>query len=176
MANNGSFVPTTYIWDVAHLDEIDVNSPEFRELLVRLYQNINDIALNLNIRDTAYYDIQEFVTGQQIAADPAMAASATDPGQFRAASRKMIVMGTLPNTGTISIAHNITIDANTIFTRIYGTANDTAANTYIPLPFASPTLANNIQVDVDATNVNITTGSNRTNYTRTYIILEWYQN
>lgn len=176
MSNNGSFVPTTYIWDVAQLNDIEVNSPEFKELLVRLYQNINDIALNLNIRDTAYYAIEEFVTGQQVSSDPAMASTSSEPGQFKSGMRKMIIMGTLPNTTTISVAHGITVNSNTIFTRIYGTANDTTANMYLPLPFASPTPAENIRLTVDATKVNITTGNNRTTFTRNYVVLEWYQN
>ena len=33
----GAFVPTSFIWDVARVGEIEVNSPEFKELLVRLY-------------------------------------------------------------------------------------------------------------------------------------------
>jgi hypothetical protein len=44
---------------------------------------------------------------------------------------------------------------------------------YIPLPYASPTLVNNIQLSVDATNVTITTGIDYSAYTVTYVILEY---
>jgi hypothetical protein len=40
MAQNvtsGIFVPTTNVWDVSQIYEIDVTSPQFKELLVRLY-------------------------------------------------------------------------------------------------------------------------------------------
>ena len=60
----GAFVPTNLIWDVQQLQSVDVNSPEFKELLVRLYQNINNIALVLNIKDTGMYQLSEFVNGQ----------------------------------------------------------------------------------------------------------------
>lgn len=175
-AFKGSFVPTNYIWDVAQLEEIEVTSPEFKELLVRLYQNINDIALNLNARDTGYYSQEEFVNGQQFLADPSMSATATDPNQYKSVTRKVIIMPTLPNNAEVSAAHGITVDSNTIFCRIYGTANDIIGFNYIPLPYAAPVLADNIQVRVDATNVYVKTGNNRTNFTNNYVVLEWVQN
>ena len=42
--SNGAYVVTTNVWDVSQLYSIDVKSPEFQELLVRLYQNVNNIA------------------------------------------------------------------------------------------------------------------------------------
>jgi hypothetical protein len=41
------------------------------------------------------------------------------------------------------------------------------------LPYASPTDADNIELSVDVTNVSITTGSDRTGFTTTYIVLEY---
>jgi hypothetical protein len=81
--------------------------------------------------------------------------------------------GALPNTATKSVAHGITITTATTFTRIYATASDTSGSTYIPIPFSSPTLVSNIQITVDATNVNITTGSNRSNFNICYVVLEY---
>lgn len=75
MANNfqnnvGLFVPTTNIWDVTSIKDIDVTKPEFKELLIRLYQNINNITLALNMKDSALYFQQEFVTGQAFFLNP----------------------------------------------------------------------------------------------------------
>ena len=67
----GSFVPSTNIWDVQQLYNIDVNSVAFRELLVRLYQNINLITNTLNTKDSGYYDLNPFVNGQLYFPDPA---------------------------------------------------------------------------------------------------------
>ena len=38
--NSGSYIGTTQVWDVSQIYDIEVNSPEFKELIVRLYQNI----------------------------------------------------------------------------------------------------------------------------------------
>lgn len=175
----GSFIATTNIWDVSQIYAVDVNSAEFKELLVRLYQNLNLMATNINIRDAGYYDTQEFVNGQLYFPNPAYS-SQTSPSvspAYRQVYRKVINCGTLPDTASKTIPHLIDCTAATTFTRIYGVANDVvAAFNYIPLPYASPTLANNIELSVDATNVTITTGSNRTNFTITYVVLEYLQN
>lgn len=174
--NPGLFVPTTYIWDVSQLYSTDVTSTEFKELLVRMYQNINAIQLAINIKDSGYYVEEEFVNGQLFFPNPTAVAtpSLTTP-TYRQVFRKTVNFGALPNAASKSVAHGITVDANTSFTRIYG-AGTNPSTSFIPLPYASTTLNQNIQVDVDATNVTITTGIDRTAYTTTYIVLEYLKN
>lgn len=177
-ASVGSFVPTNYIWDVAQLESVDVNSPEFKELLVRLYQNINTICLVLNTKDSGYYDTNEFVNGQLYYPNPAFN-SQTSPSvvaNYRQVMRKVVNFGTLPNATTKSVAHNITVTAATIWTRIYAESTDPVGLTGIPIPYASATSTDVIELNVDSANVNITTGSNRTNYTITQVVLEYLQN
>jgi len=175
MANNdvGSYVPTTNIWDPSELYSTEVTSPEFKELMVRMYQNLNVISMNLNLKDTGYYVTEEFVCGQQFFPKPGLSSLTPIDPTFRQVFRKVINFGALPNTGTTNVAHGINNDVNTIFTRIYGAANDPAGLSFLPLPYASPTDANNIELSVGTTNVTITTGSNRAAYTVTYVILEW---
>lgn len=171
--NEGSFVQTTNVWDVSQIAEVDVTSPEFKELLVRLYQNINLIAINLNSRDAGYYTTNEFVNGQLWFPNPALSSQTGTYPANRQVLRKVINFGALPNAGTKAVAHNIPITAGYTFTRIYGTASDTTGLNYIPLPYASPTLVNNIELKVDGTNVTVITGSNRSNFNVAYIILEY---
>lgn len=171
----GLFLQTTQVWDVAQLQEIDVNSPEFKELLVRLYQQINNVAIVLNMKDTGQYQLSEFINGQLYFSDPALNSSTALSPQDRQVFRKVINFGALPNTGTTAVPHGITCTPKTTFTRIYGCSSDVTGKNYIPLPYASPTAANNIELKVDATNVTIITGSNRTNFTITYVILEYLQ-
>lgn len=175
LASTGLFIPTSNVWDTAQIYSVDVNSPEFKELLVRLYQNINNIAISVNLRDAGYYNTQEFVNGQIFFPNPALSSASSTTPVFRQVYRKVINFGALPNTGTTSIAHGITVTPTTTFTRFYGASSDTAGNNYIPIPYASPVLANNIELNADATNVNITTGSNRTAFTVTYIVVEYLQ-
>jgi hypothetical protein len=174
----GAFLQTTQMWDVAQIEQVEVNSKEFKELIVRMHQQINNIVNVLNIKDTGKYVTDEFVNGQVFFSNPALSSATAQVPEDRQVLRKVIYYDTaLPNNAaTPGIPHGITCTSQTTFTRIYGVANDTTGKNYIPLPYASPTLANNIELKVDATNVTIITGSNRTNFTITYIVLEFLQN
>lgn len=171
----GVFVNQNYVWDIQQLQETDL-SPQVKELLIRLYQNINNISLALNLKDTGIYPVTETVNGQFYFQNPANNSTTPARANLRTVYRKVInIDSALPNTGTVAIPHNIICTAVTTFTRIYGVANDTTGFNYIPLPYASPVLANNIELKVDANNVTIITGSNRSNFNITYIVLEYLQ-
>lgn len=173
----GSFIATTKVWDDFEIEETNVNSQKFKEMLVRLNIYVADIANILNIKDTGRYDIQEFVTGQVYFSNPLLDSSTAQVPTDRQTIRKVIYYAVaLPNTGSVTINHEITCTGQTTFTRIYGVANDTTNKVYLPLPYASPTDADNIELKVDATQVTITTGSNRSAFTKTYIVLEYLQN
>lgn len=173
----GAFLQTTQIWDVSEIEKVDVTSDDFKKLIVNLHQQINNIVNVLNIKDTGKYVLSEFVNGQTFFSNPALSSGTQQVAEDRQVLRKVIYCDqALPNAGTVTIAHSLTCTAVTTFTRIYGVANDTTGKNYIPLPYASPTLANNIELKVDATNVTIITGSNRTNFTKTYLVLEYLQN
>lgn len=168
----GAFVNTTNRWDVSKIFEFNPDSDEFKELIVQLHQNINEIALVLNIKDSGYYVESEFVNGQIFFPNTSLSSTTAANPVHRQVFRKVINFGTLPNAGTTSVAHGLTIDSNFTFTRIYGAATD-PGSAFIPLPYSSTTLVNNIELNVDATNVDITTGIDRTGFTTTYVILEY---
>jgi len=176
--NTGSFVPLTNIWDVQRLQEVDVKSEEFKELLVRLYQNINNICLALNIKDVGYYTLSEFLNGQLFFPNPSLSSSTSQSPTYRQVFRTVVNFGALPNAGAKSVAHNIPITPATpttySFTRIYGAASNGATQTsFIPLPFSSSTLNQNIKLEVTNTNVVITTAIDYSSYTNTYVVLEY---
>ncbi len=158
--NTGLYVESTDVFDIDLLESIDVTEPAFKELLVRLYQNMNRIRLSLNLKDSAYYVENEFLNGQVFFQD-------------QQAFRTLVNFGALPNSTSKSVAHGINTTNSFSFTRIYGCATDQITMQYIPLPYASPTALNNIQLDVDSTNVTITTGIDYSAYTVTYVILEY---
>lgn len=166
--NAGLYVGTTQVWDVAQLYEVEITSPEFKELLVRMYQQIGKIATGLNLKDTGMYFDQEIVSGQTF-----FPLDISDLNTNRSAFRKLVIIGPLPNAGLKQVPHGIAVDANTSWTRIYGAATDPVALTGIPLPYASPTLNQNISLSVDQTNVNITTAINYSTYTTCYVVLEF---
>lgn len=165
--NTGAFIPTTYNWDVSYINEIEVNSAEFKELFVRLYQNVNNIALVTNLKDTAYYLNEEFNTGQ-LFFNPA----STNPLDLRPAFRKVINIGAL-GPGLTTIPHGLPITDTWKFTKIQGAASNAVAGAlrYYPLPFAGAA-GNNIEVRLDGTNVIINNASGVT-FTDAYIIVEY---
>ncbi len=179
MASSGSFgsyTPTTNVWDVSEVQNININSPEFKELLVRLYQNLNLMNLNINIADKGIYDIQEFLNGQQWFPDPTTNSSTANSPQYRTPLRKVINMGALTNTGTTSQLHGITVTNTLRWTRMYGVA--TAPGTVNPalngisIPYVS-TLGSIVELNVTSTRVNVITNDDKTAFTECYVVLEY---
>jgi len=174
----GSFIPTTNIWDVSEVNNTKGISPELKELLVRLYQNLNRMSIALNTKDSGLYVTgsgtnQEFVTGQTYFPNPALNSSTPGTPTMRQTLRRVINFGPLPNSGTIAMPHNLTVTPGFTFTRIYGCASDIVDFLYIPLPYASNTAGDNIELSVNATDVVITTAANYSNYTVTYVVIEY---
>lgn len=149
-------------------DFIIPDDPGQKDLMLRNY--LNSIATATNSKDSGIYDAVETITGQQYL--PTFNTNTAANATYRSVLRKVIDFGALPNATSKSVAHNITFNTNFSVTRIYGAATD-PTNTWIPLPFASPTLANNISLEATSTNIVIITGSNRTNFTRSFIVVEW---
>lgn len=171
----GAFIGTTENLDVGLLQSTDVNSEQFKQLIIKLYQTVNNIALLLNKKHTGMYTLTEFVNGKTYFANPAL--SATQTPLPRQEFSITVITGQLPNTATKIIPHGISNwNSACTLVNIWGAATDTTGLTGIGLPYASPTLANNIELSMDATNIYITTGSNRTNYNISYVTLEYLKN
>ena len=84
--------------------------------------------------------------------------------------RKIVNFGALPNSTSKSVAHGI----SGISKIIKFSAVTTNGTYWLNLPHTNPTtLANSIAIECTATNVTITSGSNRTNYTECYCIIEY---
>lgn len=172
----GSYVPTTNVWDVNEILNANLD-PKLTELLVRLYQNLNLIAMVINTKDTAYYDTNELVNGQLFFPNSSTQTTSFSStlASYRQVYRKVINFGALPNTTTKSIAHGITVTKSTVFTRIYGTSTNAIAGEYIPLPYASATALNTVELFVTTTQVTIITSADYSAYTTTVVILEYVQ-
>lgn len=163
--DTGSYVPTTNVWDVARLYEVEVNSPEFKELLVRLYQNVNNIAIVLNTKATGYYLNEEFVSGK-LFFNPV----SNDPLELRPGYLMAVNTGPL-GAGVTTINHGIAVTDTFHWMFIYGAATNTTTLVGYPLPFASAT-NNNIEVSVTATQVLINNNSGVT-FTDSQVTLEY---
>ena len=161
--NTGSFLPTTSIFDVGLIQDINVNAPEFKELLIRLYQNVNNIVLTLNSKETAFYLNEEFATGG-ILTNP----SSSNPEDGIPIFREVVTCGAL-GAGVTSTNHNLTVTSTWKWLAIYGAATNSTTPVGYPLPFSSAA-GNNIEVTVTATQVVINNTSGVT-FTDSKVIL-----
>ena len=163
--NTGSYVPTTNVWEVARLYEVDVNSPDFKELLVRLYQNVNNIAIVLNTKATGYYINEEFVSGK-LFFNP----TSNRPLELRPGYIMTVNTGPL-GTGVTAINHGVPVTNTFKWMFISGAATNTTTLVGYPLPYADAS-GNNIQVSVTATQVIINNASGIT-FTDSQVTLEY---
>ena len=131
----------------------------------------------LNIKETGYYLPEEFINSQLYFPNAALV---TDTPQLRPVYRMVVDFGTLPAAGSKSVAHGIEFPAlvagqsPVTFTQIYGAASNTTTLDYLPLPFVSATaMADNLQVEVDATDVIITTGGKDYSAYTAYVVLHY---
>jgi hypothetical protein len=164
--NTGQFIPTTQIWDIGQLYEVDVNSEDFKELLVRLYQNVNRIALALNTKETGYYLQEEFVSSNAY-----FHPTSNSQDDLRPSFKKAVNIGALA-LGVNTKAHGLTIESSWTFTHIWGTASNPATYTFYPLPWASAVGATNIELKVDVNNIVITNNSGLT-FSSCMVVLEY---
>ena len=163
LSSQGLFVQQSPIFDVGELQNVDLTSDNFRELLVRLYQQMTNISIQLNLKVSGYYTNTEFVTGKLFfAAD-------NDPANMRPIFQKVIDTGAITAGLNAPIPHGLTIATTWSFISIYGAANNTTTNRYYPLPFASAT---GIEVRLDANNILITNNSGF-DFLTSKIILEY---
>lgn len=169
--NSGIFIPTTNVYEIDQLQEQGLSKELVRNILVHLYQDINNIALSLNGKSSGQYQLTEFLNGKVLFPNYDMV-NVNYSG--RQVFGIIIDVGPLPNAGTVTIPHNIVTTNSTSFTTIYGCATNPLTMQYLPLPYSSCTaVANNIELSVDSNNVYITTGIDQSAYTTTYVILEY---
>ena len=135
--------------------EINKFFPEgWDEFLLKFLDTYRDLATAINFRDISIYDIAEIPCGQRYFP---ITPSDFSSRVYRDTFRKVVTIsptyvGGLPAAPAV-IPHLITFPTpNTIhFTRIYGVIERLGAPVlYIPIP------NNDVHVDVDATNINIT--------------------
>lgn len=167
--NTGLFLQTTQIWDINQNISLDPGSTDFRDLVVRLYQQLNNIALTVNLKKTGYYLTETFNNSTQW-----FNPNSTNPLQLRPGFTKVVDIGPLGG-GVTNTAHGISIVAGSTikFTYIGGAAVDSVGLVFVPLPHANGG-ATDIIVTVNATNVVITNNSGIV-FTSAYIVLEYLE-
>lgn len=165
--NQGLLIQQTPVFDVGLLYTTDVNSADFKELLVRLYQQINNISIAVNLKASGLYSNMEFMTGKLYFS------ANNDPNFQRPIYMKVVDTGALISGTPKVIPHGLVI-GNTVnntwsFIAIYGAANNPSTRNYYPIPYPTTTY---ISVTLDDTNIYIDNESG-VDFTASEIILEY---
>lgn len=134
-----------------------------------LTEHLREVSAGINVRDVGFYQETEILTGQQFIP------STTNPTVLRNVFRKVIDTGALSSLTTPqTVAHGITVTANTIVTRIYGAATDPSTS-FIPLPFIDVGGGNHIGLSMNSTNIILKSAVNYSGYTTSYVVVEYMQ-
>jgi hypothetical protein len=141
--------------------ELEERPGELRQNLNQLYQKISSA---VNNKVGGLYVPQEKTNGQQYF-DP------TNVQKFRNVYRMVVDFGALPNATSKSVAHNIQgWDSRFRLTSSYGASTDQEALEALPIP------NDGILLEINSTDVTVTTTSNLTAYTITTIVIEYTKN
>lgn len=158
--NFESFVPV--------YDDIPSEWEDSRAFIV---ENLRKISNGLNDREIGWYLLQQLLTGKSLYAS---ATTSTVAAQYRSIFRMTVNFGALPNTSTKSVPHGIIVDTNFTLVQMWAAATKpTAAYAALPIPYASATANKNIEMNMDATNINITTSMDYSPYTLTTVVIEY---
>jgi hypothetical protein len=164
MANTpSSFLPTAGTRDLG-TKELDMTV---------LRQSVNNMAIIVNSKDSGYYPLSEFMSGQSWFKNPLLSSQTAQSPALRQGFRKVINFGMLPNAATKSVLHGLDfpIGSPYIFTRIYGAATNPTLPRAIPLPYVAA--ASLVELHVTSTHIVVTTTADYSGYTRCVVVVEF---
>jgi hypothetical protein len=169
--NPGWFLPTTEIIGTDLIIEAAKDNVLLQQVLIQVIKSIGNLNKTVNGKSTGIRALTEFVNGNTYYLG-------TNATTGLSSFIKMIDFGTISNIGVNTVPHGIDISINQNFTfvDIYGVATDPVGLQYIPLPFASSSGTENIQLNVTATDIVITTPIDRSAFTRTLVFVEYLKN
>lgn len=142
------------------------------------YLNQNaDIPATNKVQDIDMNEIKAVVNNNAniLQGETTYSLSETDTGKIwidgKPIYRKVINCGALPNNSIKNVTHNITNLSNVIFAN--GISYSSTTGNYFPIPYSADSLQAQVKMWVTNTDVSLQTLSDRSNYTTTYIILEY---
>ena len=154
----------------------DVVPDKWEEARPFLVEQLKKISTAVNIREIGWFLDEELLSGKAFIPGTNSSSTGSSSNVFRQVLRKVIDFGALPAAGAKNVPHGITFDANFTLVTMYAAATDPIAFSAFPIPYCNPlVLADGVALQMDATNVTITVGVNRSNYTRCFVTIEYLQ-
>ncbi len=141
-----------------------------------IVEQLKKITISVNSREIGFFLDQELLTGKAFIPGFNIQLAGGSSQQFRSVLRMVVDFGALPNASVKSVPHEIMVDNNFTLVQMWACATDPLAFLSFPIPYCDPyVLANGVALTMDATNVNIATGINRTTFTRCFVVIEYMQ-
>lgn len=139
-----------------------------------IVEQLKRLANAVNLREIGWFLDQELLSGKAFIPGINNFVDGGTSQQFRSVLRKVIDFGPLPDNSSKAVAHGITFDANFSLTCFYADATDPIALQGIPIPYTS-VAGLIVQLDINSTNVVITTNSAFSRFSRTFVTIEYIQ-
>ena len=154
----------------------DVVPEKWEDARPFLVEQLKKITNAVNIREIGWFLDEELLSGKAFIPGVNIAADGGSSQQFRQVLRKVVDFGQLPAAGNKSVPHGITVDANFTLVQFYAAATDPVNLIAVPIPYVDPAnITFAIRLAMDSTNVNISVGVDRTQFTRCTVVIEYMQ-
>lgn len=145
----------------------DTEYPDNFEGFIEVFSRENKKVIDVvNSKESALYVLKEVGTFKQFFIP-------NDPLNNRFAFRRTVNFGSLPDTATKRILHGTPLPSSSRLTMLYGSATCISTGEFFPLPFSSPTLANNVSLEANRNEIIITTGADLTRFTDVLVVFEF---
>jgi hypothetical protein len=147
-------------------DSIPEEWEEGRAILVEYLKKITN---SLNTKEIGFFLNEQLISGKQFIPGTA------NNQLFRTVFRTVINFGALPNNTTKSVAHGVTVNASFSLIDMYLSATDPVGLTGFSLQYWDNTGSSPITLNYTSTDVVVKTTANYSNFTTTYVVLEFIQ-
>lgn len=159
----------------SYLPVYDVVPEEWNEARPFLVEILKKISNAVNAREIGFFLDQELLSGKAFIPGSNETLSGGTSQQFRTILRKVFDMGTLPNSGLLTVPHEIAFDNNFTLIQMWLSATDPVAKAAFSLAYWANSAPGSIILNMDSVNINVQTTSNYSNYTRCFVICEYIQ-
>jgi hypothetical protein len=167
-ADSGSYVQQTPIFDVTQIYSTEVNSVEFKELIVRLAIALNNVSMVLNTKDSGFHLLTEFNTSSLLFNNNIPTITTNPQQNLRNIYRIAYNVGALA-IGVTSVAHNLNLDGNWRFLELYGMANSVPGGVFTA---AYPINSSFITAIINGANI-VINNLTAINFDSCYIVLRY---
>jgi len=157
----------------SYLPVFDAIPDDWEDAKVFLTERLKEISNAVNAREIGFFLDEELLSGKAFFPS-GVGASNSSPQQFRQIFRKVVDMGGMPAVNK-SVPHGIVFDSNFTLIALWGACTDPVNLLAFQFTLGGVPTGNNVQLYMDAVNININCQTDRSAYTRAFVVCEYMQ-